>query len=367
MKYVSILVLTIFLFSCGMDEKLQTQQAPGGSPARTAQVEKTPIAMEVAGTIRAVNVAELATRAAGTVLQVPVTAGSKVRKGDLLLLVDDRTLLAQEKKVLATQQEVEQAAKEARHHLEAAEAQKELASNTFERIRALYEKNAAGKQEYEEAVSRKNVAEASWKAATERVAQVESKISQVSSDMEELKANLDYLRILAPFDGVVTSVPVDEGTFANPGQKLVSMEDPDSYQILFSVEQELLPAVTKNKTVSVKIPALSADMYSARISEVSPSLDSDTRTIRIKANLPRIAQIRSGLSGVVLLQMESRSGIWIPQEFLKRVNDIETVMVRQEESWTRILVKSGKEQGGKVEILSGLNEGDEIGIFEVRQ
>jgi hypothetical protein len=56
--------------------------------------------------------------------------------------------------------------------------------------------------------------------------------------------------------------------------------------------------------------------------------------------------------------------VWIPEEFLKAKNDLETVAVRQNGEWRRVLVKSGARRENQVEILSGIAAGEEIGLFE---
>ncbi|HEY4492361.1 MAG TPA: efflux RND transporter periplasmic adaptor subunit, partial [Acidobacteriota bacterium] len=246
-------------------------------PVRTARVVKASSAIEVAGTVRSNDVASLASRTAGFVSRVHVYAGSRVKKNHELISVDDRNLRAQLEKLKAAGEEVDQGIREARHQLEGAESQKRLASNTFERISELYRKNAASKQEFEEAEARKQAADSSREAARERAAQAESRKKQIASDLQDLSASFGYVRIVAPFDGVVTSVPVDQGTFVNPGQTLVSMES-SSYQIQFFVEESLLSSVRKGQPVNAFIPAIAGDPVQATISEVSASLDTGTRT-----------------------------------------------------------------------------------------
>ena len=338
----------LLAFGCGKNAQELSERPSLPAPSHTARVERESRILEIAGTVRAADVAQLASRSAGFVSRVHVQAGAHVEKGDLLVLMDDRNLQAQRAKAAAGRDEAQRVA-------QAAEAQMRLADVTFTRIETLHQKQSASEQEYDEAKSRKDAAEAAYQAALQRVAQAES-------DMSDVRASSEYLRITAPFSGIVTSVPVDAGTFVNPGQAIVSMENRSSCEVVFSVEEGLLNAVQKGRTLMVSVPAISVDALPAKVEEVNTAADVNTRTFQVKAVLQAHPRLLSGLSARVFLSTATEGSLWIPETFLSRNDDIETVLVKQGEEWRRILVKSGNHKNGRVEILSGLNEREEVGI-----
>jgi RND family efflux transporter MFP subunit len=346
-RIVTLLVL-LLAFGCEKNAKEVGERSSLPAPSHTARVEHEDRALEIAGTVRAADVAQLASRFAGFVNRVNVQAGQHVKKGDLLVLMDDRNLRAQRSKIAA-------ATEEAQRGVQAADAQLRLAKVTFTRMEMLSEKKAVSQQEYDEAKSRKESATAAYEAALQRVAQAQS-------DMRDVQASSDYLRITAPFAGIVTSVPVDAGTFVNPGQTIVTMENRSNYEVIFSVEEELLNSVQKGRSLVVAVPAISADALSAKVEEVNAAADINTRTFQVKAVLQIHPQLRSGLSARVFFATATEGSLWIPEKFLSRNDDIETVLVKQKKEWRRILVKSGNHKDGKVEILSGLNDAEEVGI-----
>lgn len=363
---VLILSIAIASISCGPSDKPEAAGISDTEPMQTTRVAHEAALLEVAATVRAADVAEVASRYGGFVTKIPVKGGKRVQKGELLVLMDDRTLIAQAEKLEFTRAEVRQSILEAKHHLAAAESQRELASSTYERIRQLSERKAASPQEYQEALSRKNSAEAAKEAAAERVAQTEAKLGQIASEEKELAANRSYVRIESPFTGVIAAVNVDPGTFVNPGQGLLTVENPGSYQISFYIEQELLSFVTEGKKLHVRIPAAAKEPLNAVVAEVSPSQDPATRTFLVKADLQNASNMRSGLSAYVMLNSLRGPSLWIPEEYLIRKADLEMVYVRQDGSWKKVLVKSGDRKNGKVEILSGLNKDEEIGLMRNR-
>src|SRR5574341_149129 len=205
-RIVTLLVL-LLAFGCGKNAQELSERSSLPAPSHTARVERESRILEIAGTVRATDVAQLASRFAGFVIRVHVQAGAHVEKGDLLVLLDDRNLQAQRAKTAAARRETQRSA-------QAAEAQMRLANATFTRIETLYQKKSASEQEFDEAKSKKDAAGAAYQAALQRVIQAES-------DMRDVQASSDYVRITAPFTGIVTSVPVDAGTFVNPGQTIV--------------------------------------------------------------------------------------------------------------------------------------------------
>jgi RND family efflux transporter MFP subunit len=348
-----LLSLVLFLYGCSRTEHAENPTPEIVTPSETVRVEGSSREVVIAATVRASDVAQLASRFGGFVNRIAVRSGDVVKRGDLLVLMDDHGLQAQRQKALAGKEQAIQSA-------EASRAQSQLASTTFDRIRVLYERKSASRQEFDEAESRKNAAESAYQAVLKQVDQAES-------DLKDVQANSEYFRIVAPFDGMITSVPVDTGTFVNPGQPLVSMENPVSFQAVFAVEEQLLEAVQRGNRISVLIPAISDHPEWATVQEVNPSADTNTRTFQVKANLASIPKLRSGLSARVFLSSMKEQSLWIPEKFLDSGGDLETVLVHQQNGWLKVLVKSGERRDGKVEILAGLNAGEEIGIVEKRK
>jgi RND family efflux transporter MFP subunit len=366
-KITALLIVVITslttLIACGKRDTEEPKKEIGG-PSLLAKVTAERRMIEIAGMVKSADVADLASRFGGFVTKVLVRAGNPVKKGQLLVVLDERNLQAQLDKLQSASQEVELAIKEARSQLEAAEAQKELAENTFNRIAKVYQNKAASRQEFEEAETRRKAADAAWQAAKERVSQMESKRQQLQSDQQEVDANFGYVRLTAPFDGLVTSVTADEGTFANAGQTLVVLERPSAYQVIFSVEEDLLEAVREGESISVWSPSVTGKPLKAVVSEVSPSLDRNTRTFQVKADLSPQKEIRGGVSAKIILQANTGKTLWIPMEFLMVHQGLESVIVKEGSDWNQVLVKTGRQKDAKVEILSGLNEGDVVGRYE---
>ncbi|HSE39181.1 MAG TPA: efflux RND transporter periplasmic adaptor subunit [Acidobacteriota bacterium] len=366
MKQFIIILVLLTLFSCGKQNQT-TAPSSAKNPLRIARVIEEPDVIRIPGTVQTEDTAIIASKFAGFIQRVPAKNGMHAKQGQLLVVMDDRNLSAQSDRVSSMRTEALEGTEEAKNHLEAARAQKDLAASTFARIERLFQKKSASLQEFEEAKARRDAADAELNAAEKRVAQTEAKIEQLQSEQKDVAANLSYVRIAAPFDGVVTSVDVDPGEFVNPGQSLVRIESPGTYQVLFMIEQELLPLFNEGALLDVEIQGEKDVHIKGTVTEIGPSMKDATRTFPIKANLSTQAHLRSGTSAIVILPIKTQKSLWIPETFLNRQVGLETVFVRRGNEWERTLVRSGKTRKDQIEILSGLNAGDEIALFEEQQ
>jgi RND family efflux transporter MFP subunit len=332
-------------------------------PVRTAQALQKSSTIPIAASVIAADIATISSRYSTTVFDIKVKAGDKVKKGELLVRLDDRAMVAENSRAFAARDELEITIDVARDRQLAAQNEAKLASSTYEKYQMLFEKNAVSKLAYEEAETRKNVADANLAAAKKYISQLEQKRIEVKSAMVEVASNLDYLQITAPFDGTISAVSIDPGAIVNPGQPLISIERTGQYKIVFHAEENLLEFLKTGNTINVLVPALQQSPFSAVIDEISPSIETGTRTVQIQALLSARTGLKTGLSARVLIPDRSVQSVWIPREFLAKRDDLQTVMVNVEKEWHRALVKTGKEEGNEVEILAGLNAGETIGLF----
>jgi len=101
------------------------------------------------------------------------------------------------------------------------------------------------------------------------------------------------------------------------------------------------------------------------VTEISPVADINSRTIRVKYDLPATNDLRTGLFGRVAIPLASVKSLRVPANAVLRRGQLEYVFVLQEGKARLRLVKTGAELGGEVEIVSGLEPGERIAITEV--
>jgi RND family efflux transporter MFP subunit len=353
--------------ACGSGEKRKESPPARVSGLRieTARLEMLPDVYEAAGTVRSATTSVLAAQIPGTVLAVRVKAGDRVRRGQLLVVLDDRTPRAQLAAARAGVEEAAQGGTEIDQAIAAAAADRQFAEATFKRYQGLLEKNSVSKQEFEGAESRYKAALANERALAAKKKQIEARGAQAASHVESAQAVYSYSHVTSPIDGMVASKAVDPGTVVMPGMPLLTVEDPNRYRLEASVPERVVSKVALGMKVRVDSGGKSAEGH---VAEIVPSADPASRTFLVKIELPRHAGCRSGDYGTARFAIGEARRLLVAREAVAVHGQLEGVYVLGPENKAEFrLIKTGKDFEGRVEVLSGLNEGERVVVSQAAQ
>lgn len=284
---------------------------------RILTLKEVPAQVEVAGTVKAVEHALISARVSGQIVELPVRIGSRVKKGELLM-----RLRADEIDARVNQAKTQLA--QARRNLEREEKLMQVQASTPERVRTLREQV--------------QLLEAAWR---------------------EARTLLDYTYVRAPFAATVTEKMVEAGDLATPGKPLLALENSRALEVVVDVPEALVNQLSVGRMLPVTIPAAHIEI-SAAIREISPTVDPATRSVRIKLDLPDNPALRSGQFARVGLPDASAKTLLVERDALHRNGQMEQVFVVRDGRAVLRLVRSGARYGDSVEILTGLEPGDEI-------
>ncbi|MEN8199282.1 MAG: efflux RND transporter periplasmic adaptor subunit [Thermodesulfobacteriota bacterium] len=298
--------------------------APVSVTVEEVHEERARSRIEVVGTLEAVERASISPRISGQIIELPVVLGSKVKRGDLLVKLSAGEISA---KVLQ------------------AEAQLSQARRNLARESKLQKQGASTQETVKSLKDGVRIAEAAYKEAT---------------------TMLDYTTITAPFSGTITRKIANTGDLAAPGMVLLQMENSDELQVLAQVPEALLLKVAIGDSLSVKIPAASL-LLTGEVAEVAPSADPVSRTAPVKINIPSGPDLRVGQFARITLTGSDESTLMIAQSALLARGQMDIVFVVEEaEKIARMrLVKTGASYDGEVEILSGLEPGEQVVVTNV--
>jgi multidrug efflux pump subunit AcrA (membrane-fusion protein) len=306
-----------------------------------------------------------------------VREGDRVRAGQLLVEIDNRDANAHLQKANAGLREaqealaeVEQSINAAQSARSAAEANKRLASATLNRYQALLERKSVSPQEFDEVKAKYQVAEAEADRAEKVLQMLAAKKSQVAARVDQAKAeianaqiNAGYARITAPASGVVTAKSIEVGATATPGAPLLTIEDDVNYRLEAAVEESKLSRIRLNDAVRVRIDAIGDEELTGTVAEILPAADPASRSYTVKIALPARRMLRPGLYGKARFISGQKQAILVPHTSVVQRGQLTGVFAVDDKGISRLrLVKTGKSYGDRVEILSGLNEGERIVI-----
>jgi len=321
---------------------------------------------EALGTVRARTTAAVAPQVTGRLTGVAVSEGSAVAAGALLATIDDATVRARFSTEEGAVAEAEAAREEADGAISQAEAGKVLAEKTYDRFRTLLEGKVVTRQEFDEVEMRRTVAVKELERAQRKREQVSAKITQARGRADAARAMLAWTRVTAPFAGVIVEKRADVGSMAIPGVPLFTLEDPRRHRIEAFVPETYLPLLRKGTPVRVVLDADPGNPVSAVVTEIDPAIDPASRTFTVKADLPP-GRARSGQSGKVRFAAGKGTVLAVPKRAITRAGGSDGVFtVGAADNVAHLsMVTLGAEEGDRVEVLSGLEDGARVALSPV--
>lgn len=356
-------ILALGALACGSHEtEIAKDAALKG--IRLETINNAPIARyyEAPATVRSVTVSPLSAKVVGTVTQLMVREGDPVRAGQVLMTIDNRDAGAMLQAARAGELEAEQGIAGAEAGVAAAEAQRKLANATLDRFKTLRERNSVSPQEYEEVEARTAAANAEADRAQRMLRAMQAKREQARAAASGAMTMMSYTRITAPMNGVVTARMVDVGAMAAPGMPLLTVEDDRAYRIEAQVAESQVGKIRRGDTVRVRIDALDREVE-GRVTAVAPGSDPSSRSYLVKVDLADDAarDVRSGMFAKAYFKAGDSTGMTVPARAIVRRGQLTSVFVLDDEQIARLrLIRTGKSEGDRVEVLSGIRDGDRV-------
>lgn len=306
-------------------------------PARPPSVESAKVEImkltddtQAVGSLKSRQGVTLRPEVSGRITQLNFKDGERVKKGQLLVQFDDQLQLAQVKQ---------------------SQAELSIALANHKRNQELVAQNFISKRSVEES------------AANLEVAQAKLSLSQ---------ATASRLKITAPFDGMTGIRTVNVGDYLKDGGDIVNIEDIAAVFVDFRLPERFQSKVKKGQKAQVDMDALPGRKFTAIIQAIDPLLDANGRSVGVRACIDnRQNQLRPGMfARVNTVFSEREKAVVVPEEaivpqagkqfVIKLLDGADKGTDKETKTTQRVEVKVGIRRPGKVEILEGLAEGDEV-------
>lgn len=326
------LVALVAIAGCG-GKKHRTEEAAAAPIAvRVAAVEPGPVArvIEAAGSLHGVREAVVSAKVMGAVVEIRKRAGDSVRRGEIILVLDDR--------------EVAGNIGQAEGALAQAKAAASLAESNFKRFEILFAKGAASQLELDQA-------RFAHESARGAVRQAEGAMSTAGSYGAQ---------ITAPFDGQVVDQLVEVGDLAAPGRPLMRVEDGRSLRLHVSLSERNMNAARTGEKMNVVAPSVEGKTWTGTVAEVVPAIDPATRSQLVKIDLPADPALRSGLYARARFAAGEREALSVPKSAVIRRGGMQGVFIANGERASFRLLELAAAAGDVMEVLSGLAAGDRV-------
>lgn len=377
MKKTKILIILLILGVGGYfvydkffnikDEKVEfiTKKAKKGSFSKK---------VDATGEIFATELIDVGAQVSGQIKKLYVKLGDQVKKGDMIASIDSST---QQNSI--DNKEAQLAIYKAQ--LESAKVALNIAKTQFDRENALFSKNATSKQEFESA---KNT----YSANSAKIKELEAQIKQTNIELSTAKINLGYTKITAPRDGTVVSVQVEEGQTVNANQTtptIVNIADLSRVKMKMQiaegditkikvgtpVEYSILSEPTKKFQTAVSsidpgLTTLSDGSYGSSSSSKSSYSSSSSSSSAVYYYAQSIVDNKDGILRIgmttqnELLIANVEDAIIVPSIGIKKDENGTFVYVLKDGKPVKTAVKTGIKDNLDTQIISGINDGDEI-------
>ncbi len=286
----------------------------------TAQLQSGIIWREVPVTVRSLDHIQVAAENNGRVLRVHAKAGDKVRAGQLLAELDADVLLSQHA---------------------SARAAMELAQSEHDRVYKLFQEKVAATRE--------------WDAA-------QSRLKQSQAQLDLAQTALARAKVLAPVDGIVEARLAGPGDLAFLGKPLFSLYDSSRLVLEARLPVQDRDFAAMGQSLDWQVETTTG---TATVTEVAPSSDPRSRTLRIRLGLDTNADFQPGSFGTLRYAVGERACVCVPTDSVFQVGQVEMVRVKKDERWVRRAVRTGRRRDDKIEILSGLKGGEVVSRAQV--
>jgi RND family efflux transporter MFP subunit len=316
-----VLGTLVVLIGCSRSHEPPADPLPASRAVRTepAKLVTRMVGEEVIGTVRAKDTVDLAPTVMGKIIELRCALGTHVKAGELIARL--------------SLQELNSRLDQARESL--AQAELELA-----RVTKLHATGALPGAEYDAVVSRHRIAQAA---------------------RAEAATMAGYAVVRAPFAGVVTAKPANAGDMAMPGRALCVIEDPSALRFEAAVPEQLARSFAVGSTIQVALDSVDVPL-SATVAEISPNADATSRTVLVKLALSPDPRVRAGAFGRATVPASEVRALTVPDRAVIRRGQLEAVYTVVDGTARMRLVRSGRVANERVELRSGVREGEQIVI-----
>ncbi len=314
------------------------QPPPEAVTTIVAKPEPWPSAMNVIGSVEAVQGVTVSADLPGTVAKINFDSGKGVHAGDVLVELDTRQERAQ---------------------LAALEAQRDLARINYDRMQQLAKQGVISRMDYDKA------------SADQR---------QTEAQVAEIRATIERKTIRAPFSGILGIRKVNLGEYLAAGASIVPLQSLNPIYVNFGVPQQDVGRLQIGRGLRITREEFPGQVFSGHVTAVDSVIDETTRNVQVQATLANPGgKLRPGMFVQVDLNMgASQTMITLPASAISYapygdsvfvVTDLKDPKGKSYRGVRQQFVKVAGSRGDQVAIISGVEPGEEVvssGVFKLR-
>jgi multidrug efflux pump subunit AcrA (membrane-fusion protein) len=395
---VLLIVVGLVIESCGGSKANVRKEEPTASPkivevTTAAAIRRDlPEFFEATGSLAGDEQTDVAPQTAGKVVEVGVDIGSAVRRGQMLVKLDDAELKL---KVNQAQAQVEQAKAAVRQAEEkiglrpgqqfeptrvsevaAAKVAFDLADKNLKRAEKLIESGDVSRSFYDQQRAQRDQLKEQYDSAVAQARQnyaavevARTNIANAEAQLALARKSLSYAVIPAPIDGFVSERTADLGEYVSPTQKVATIVRTNPLRVRIDIPEQAIPEVHIGQSVSATTSAWPDKSFSGHIARIAPSVTANSRTLSVEAEIENSSgALKPGQFATVrILQPRPVPAVLVPARAVMTDAGVSRVFVIKDGHAEQRLVQLGVTEGDLVQLKSGVTADEKVATSNLEQ
>jgi RND family efflux transporter MFP subunit len=349
------------------------QEDPQIRPAAVSLAQKHSLsnAVTLSGEFRPFQEVDVHAKVAGYIRVIRVDVGDHVRQGQIMAVLEVPELKAELQGSDAAVRRSKDAVRRAKSDLQRAQSVHDAAHLNFSRLKdaSATRPGIIAQQELDDAEAKDKGAEAQVSADEAAQSEADNQLDVAVASQKQYSAMADYTNIIAPFNGVVTKRYADTGALVQAGtasstqaMPVVRVAETDVLRLILPVPESAVPQVHLGSTVQVRVPALNRT-FEGKVARFADAVDEETRTMHTEVDVKNTNRslVQGMYAEISLVLNHKDAALTVPLQAVVRNGSEATVLVvNAQNRLEERRIQLGLEGNDRVEVLSGLKEGDRV-------
>jgi RND family efflux transporter MFP subunit len=327
--------------------------------------------LTIAGEFKPFQDVDVHAKIAGYIRKIHVDVGDHVKEGQTLAVLEIPELTAQLAGADAAVRRAQEEIRRAQSDVERAQSTHAAAHSAYARLKQAAESRAGlvAQQEVDDSQAKDLESEAQVSSARAALSSAQQQLEVAQANQQQFTALSNYSRIVAPFAGVVTNRYADTGALIQAGTSsstqampVVRLAQTSKLRLVLAIPESVAAQIHLGDPVKVRVEALQQDIE-GKVSRFADSLDRQTRTMETEIDFDnRDGHLIPGMYAETRLSLrEKKDALTIPLEAVTRNgNDATVLAVNAQNIVEERHVRLGLEDENRVEIVSGLTDGERV-------
>ena len=389
-KFALLMLLLVagaaFIAACGGSKANVRKEETANTPppavdvtTATAIKRDLPRFFEATGSLAGDQQTDVAPQTSGKVVAVGVDIGSPVRRGQMLVRLDDAELKLRVEQAAAQVNQAKAAVRQAEEKIglrsgqafdanrvaevSAARVTLDLAEKNLRRAEKLIESGDVSRQFYDQQRAQRDQLKEQYDVALAQARQnyagvevARTNVANAEAALALAKQNLSYAVIPSPMDGFVSERTADLGEYVSPQQKVATIVRTNPLRVRIDVPEQSIPEVRVGQSVSAMTSAWPDRNFSGRVARIAPNVSAQSRTLTVEAEIDNSSgALKPGQFATVrILEERAEPAVLVPARAVVTEAGVSRVFVIKNGHAEQRLVQTGQTEGDLIEIRQGV-------------